>query len=138
MNNVHVFNVKNAKPFHCNICHLAKQRRLPFISNNRFSDSPFDLIHIDTWNPFHTTSVEGYRYFLTIVDNYLCYTWISLLKIKSEVHAIIPTFFLVWLRLSIVVLSKVYILVMRRNSILLNFIKLMVSFTITHLLKGPN
>ena len=32
---------------HCRICHLAKQRRLPFISNNHMSSNPFELVHID-------------------------------------------------------------------------------------------
>ncbi|CAA7049128.1 unnamed protein product [Microthlaspi erraticum] len=33
----------------CSVCPLAKQKCLPFVSNNRLAASPFDLIHIDTW-----------------------------------------------------------------------------------------
>ena len=38
------------------ICHLAKQRRLPFISSNHMSSHPFDLVHIDIWGPFHVST----------------------------------------------------------------------------------
>jgi len=55
--------------FHCKICHLSKQKRLPFVSNKKIYEEPFSLIHIDVWGPFHITSVKGYRYFLTIVDD---------------------------------------------------------------------
>ena len=33
---------------HCHICHLSKQKHLPFISKNNISPEPFDLIHIYT------------------------------------------------------------------------------------------
>ena len=41
----------------CYICPLAKQRRLPFVSNNRLSHSPFDLIHCDVWGPHHISAI---------------------------------------------------------------------------------
>ena len=41
---------------HCQICHLTKQRRLPFISNNHMSTNPFELVHIDVWGPFHVST----------------------------------------------------------------------------------
>ena len=31
----------------CSICHLAKQKRLPFPISNSISQCPFDLLHID-------------------------------------------------------------------------------------------
>lgn len=30
----------------------------------------FELIHVDTWGTFNQTSHNGYKYFLTIVDDY--------------------------------------------------------------------
>ena len=38
----------------CTICPLAKQPRLPFPNSSTMSSSPFQLIHIDVWGPFHT------------------------------------------------------------------------------------
>ena len=35
------------KSFHCTVCPLAKQRRLPFVSTNHRAASCFDLLHVD-------------------------------------------------------------------------------------------
>lgn len=51
----------------CEICPLAKQTRFPFPLSNRNSIAPFDLIHCDIWGNFHTASLSGAHYFLTIV-----------------------------------------------------------------------
>lgn len=76
----------------CNVCPLAKQRSLPFVSNQKLSAKPFDLVHIDTWGPFSVKSVEGFRYFLTIVDDCTRVTWIYMMHNKSDVQAIFPAF----------------------------------------------
>ena len=54
---------------------------------------PFDLIHYDIWGPFQTIAVEGFRYFLTIVDDCSRYTWVYLLQNKSDVKQVVPRFF---------------------------------------------
>ena len=76
----------------CNLCPLAKQR-LPYLSLNKRQDAAFDLIHVDTWGPFATAIVEGYKYFLTIVDDYSRATWVYMLKSKLDVRKFIPDFF---------------------------------------------
>ena len=70
---------------HCTICPLAKQRKLPFISHNHMSQSHFDLVHCDIWGPYHAASYSGHRYFLTLVDDCTRFTWLYLLKHKSDV-----------------------------------------------------
>ena len=77
----------------CYICPLAKQKRLPFKSFNNLSPSPFDLIHCDIWGPFSIPSHTGHKYFLTIVDDCIRFTWLFLLKNKSDVSSIFPYFF---------------------------------------------
>lgn len=77
----------------CYICPLAKQRKLSFVSCNNMSTLPFDLIHCDSWGPYHVTSHSSRRYFLTLVDDCTCFTWVFLLKHKSEVTTVIPKFF---------------------------------------------
>ena len=77
----------------CYICPLAKQRRLPFVSHNNMSQFPFDLIHCDIWGPYNVTAHFGHRYFLTLVDDCTRFTWVFLLKQKSEVVTVIPKFF---------------------------------------------
>ena len=76
----------------CTVCPLAKQKRLSFPFNNNLSLKPFDLLHLDIWGPFAQESIEGYKYFLTIVDDCSRVTWIHLLKRKSDVITLFPEF----------------------------------------------
>jgi hypothetical protein len=57
----------------CTVCPLAHQRRLSFISTS-VSSSIFYLIHVDIWGPFSVQSINGSSYFLTIVDDFSCFT----------------------------------------------------------------
>lgn len=84
----------NKKPdsFHCAVCHQANQKRLSFPSDNHISAACFDQIHIDVWGPFSVQTHEGYKYFLTIVDDHSRATWIYMLKAKSDVLHIFPAF----------------------------------------------
>lgn len=55
-------------------------------------EKAFDLLHIDIWGPFSVPTPEGYRYFLTIVDDHTRVTWLYLLRTKSEVLQVFPDF----------------------------------------------
>jgi hypothetical protein len=68
----------------CDVCHFAKQRTLPYPNSTTNSSNIFDLLHADIWGPYATPSVSGHRYFLTLVDDYSRFTWIILMKLKSE------------------------------------------------------
>jgi len=68
----------------CSICPLAKQHKLSFPHNDHISQHSFDLIHCDLWGPFLTKSISGSSYVLTIVDDHSRFTWIHLLKHKSQ------------------------------------------------------
>ena len=61
-------NVSN-KPDCCDVCHFSKQKRLPFVCSNHVSNKPFEVIHCDLWGPFTTCTFDGFKYFLTIVDD---------------------------------------------------------------------
>ena len=80
------------KDVHCEICPLAKQKRLPFPSSTHVSLECFDLIHCDLWGPFSTPTIDGCRYFLTIVDDCSRCTWVYLLKHKSQTQPILEQF----------------------------------------------
>ena len=67
----------------CNICPMAKQKRLPFPFNNNFSYSPFDLIHVNIWGPYSMPTYDGFKYFLSVVDDATKCTWIYPLKAKT-------------------------------------------------------
>ncbi|XP_052477253.1 uncharacterized protein LOC128032616 [Gossypium raimondii] len=77
----------------CKTCHFAKHKKLSFPVSQTRSNNIFDLIHVDIWGPNSIVSLHGHRYFLTIVDDFTRYTWIILLKTKSEVRGHIQNFF---------------------------------------------
>ncbi|GJZ14961.1 ribonuclease H-like domain-containing protein [Tanacetum coccineum] len=54
----------------CEICQRAKQTREPFPLSDHKSKTLGELVHLDLWGPYRVHSREGYRYFLTIVDDY--------------------------------------------------------------------
>ena len=54
----------------CDVCHLAKQRKLSYSSSMSRASKIFELIHMDIWGPFSKISIHGHKYFLTILDNF--------------------------------------------------------------------
>ena len=80
------------KTTRCDFCYFSKQKRLPFLISTHISSAPFDLIHCDLWDPFATCTIEGYKYFLTIIDDFSWCTWVYLLKLKSDYQFVIPNF----------------------------------------------
>ncbi|KAK1410403.1 hypothetical protein QVD17_36940 [Tagetes erecta] len=77
----------------CDICHLSKQTRNVFHNSQHVSRKIGDLIHLDLWGPFKVTSREGYKYFLTIVDDFSRAVWLYLIKSKEQVYQNIESFF---------------------------------------------
>lgn len=84
---------KDSRLVQCDVCPLAKQKRLSFTSNNHTSPNPFDLVHCDTWGPYHVPIHSGYRYLLTLVDDCTGFTWVYLMRHKLDASCIIPKFF---------------------------------------------
>lgn len=76
----------------CTVCPLAKQRRLPFPVSESTSNKIFDLVHCDIWGPFSTDSLNGVKYFLTIVDDFSRFTWVHLMVSKSQTRSLLVSF----------------------------------------------
>jgi hypothetical protein len=76
----------------CDICHFAKQRKLPFNTSHSIAKTNFELLHFDIWGPLSTTSIHGHRYFLTILDDHSRFVWIILLKSKASVSLHVQNF----------------------------------------------
>ncbi|XP_015164024.1 uncharacterized protein [Solanum tuberosum] len=76
----------------CLVCPYAKQTRSVFPSSCIKSTACFDLVHIDLWGPYNTPTVDGNRYFLTIVDDFSRMTWLFLLQFKSDVCVSLKVF----------------------------------------------
>ncbi|GJT20206.1 ribonuclease H-like domain-containing protein, partial [Tanacetum coccineum] len=68
----------------CEIYQRAKQSREPFSLSNHTLKIFDDLVHLDLWGPYKITSSEGFRYFLTFVDDYTRAVWVYLIKSKDE------------------------------------------------------
>ncbi|GKB85847.1 ribonuclease H-like domain-containing protein, partial [Tanacetum coccineum] len=75
---------KKDNTFCCEICQRAKQTREPFSLSDLTSKRLGDLVHLDLWGPYKVTSSEGFRYFLTVVDDYTRAVWVYLIKSKDE------------------------------------------------------
>ncbi|GJX72276.1 ribonuclease H-like domain-containing protein [Tanacetum coccineum] len=98
-NNVMAFNV--SKDFmHCRICHPSWTK---FLNSQTDNEKPFplsdhksvklgELVHLDLWGPYKVSSREGFKFFLTIVDDFSRALWTYLLKIKDEVFEHIKIF----------------------------------------------
>ena len=75
----------------CDSCQKAKSHRFPYSSSENKSCAPLDLIHSDVWGPA-PISVGNYTYYVSFIDDYSRYTWIYLLKHKSEVFHVFKNF----------------------------------------------
>lgn len=72
---------------HCDVCQWAKQVCLPFSLNSNKSTASFNRLYCDIWGGYSTPSHTGAHYFLTIVDDYPCNTWVYLMCLKSETYS---------------------------------------------------
>ncbi|GJR28422.1 ribonuclease H-like domain-containing protein [Tanacetum coccineum] len=93
-NSVFVCHVPS-KLWHCRLGHpadQAKQTREPFPLSDHKSKSVGDIVHCDVWGPYRVVSDDGFKYFLTIVDDYSRAVWVYLLKSKTEVGKSIESF----------------------------------------------
>lgn len=80
------------KQFPCDTCQFSKQRRLPYAISTSQSYKIFDILHADIWGPYSIASISGHKYFLTLVDDFSRFTWVILMKHKSETRGHIVNF----------------------------------------------
>ena len=76
-----------SKKIECKSCFQGKMARVAFrISNGRHKEL-FGLIHSDVCGPFEENAIGGYRYYVTFIDDKSRYTFVYLIRAKSEVFA---------------------------------------------------
>ena len=77
----------------CTSCITGKHTRLPFKSSGNSAEHPAQLIHTDIQGPMEK-SFEGYRYWISFLDDYSGLVAVRLLRKRSEapdcVRAVIP------------------------------------------------
>jgi histone deacetylase 1/2 len=75
----------------CDACQQGKSHQLPFSLSTRVTTSPLEIIYSDVWGPAQT-SVSGHQYYVSFIDAYSRFTWLYLLKHKSDVFHIFLQF----------------------------------------------
>jgi hypothetical protein len=76
----------NDVPLHCvcDACQQAKIHQLPYPKSFSTSKAPLELVFSDVWGSA-CVSIERNKYYVSFIDDFSKFTWISLLKHKSEV-----------------------------------------------------
>jgi hypothetical protein len=83
----------NKSSHFCDVCPLAKHKRLPFPNTGHKTSHTFDLIHCDIWGPYFLPTHDGFKYFLTIVDDCSRSTWVFLMSSKGATRSLLVSFF---------------------------------------------
>ncbi|XP_022860417.1 uncharacterized protein LOC111380966 [Olea europaea var. sylvestris] len=69
----------------CGPCQLGKQLKGSHKKTSKIlTKRPLELIHMDLMGPSRTESLGGKRYILIVVDDFSRFTWIELLREKSD------------------------------------------------------
>ena len=69
----------------CGRCQLGKQRKAKHPDTQTSATSRLlELLHLDLMGPTRTKSLRGKRYIMVVVDDFTRYTWVILLKSKSD------------------------------------------------------
>jgi len=61
------------------------------LSSSR-ANKAFKLLHVDIWGPYRVSTYDGYKLFLSIVDDYTRATWIFLMINKSSAFHLLESF----------------------------------------------
>jgi histone deacetylase 1/2 len=75
----------------CDPCQQGKSHQLPFSLSSHIINNPLELIYSDVWGPAQT-SVSGHNYYVSFVDAYSHFTWLYLIKRKSDVFDVFIQF----------------------------------------------
>jgi hypothetical protein len=65
-------------------CQRAKSHQLPFPRSVSVSRDPLDLVFSDVWGPA-PSSIGRFKYYVSFIDDFSKFTWLYLLKNKSDV-----------------------------------------------------
>jgi histone deacetylase 1/2 len=78
-------------PYVCDPCQLAKSHQLPYPISTSVSTVPLEQVFSDVWGPA-PMSVGKYSYYVSFIDDFSKFTWIYLLKKRSEVYQVFLNF----------------------------------------------
>ena len=72
----------------CEACELGKHHRGTFNLSLNKSTIHFQIIHTDVY----ISSLNGYKWFVTLIDDFSRTTWMYLMREKSDVFSILKNF----------------------------------------------
>lgn len=76
----------------CDACKQGKLHQHPHISQPTKTTKAFQLIHSDLWGPSYMCSAQGFKYYISFVDDFTRYTWIYPMSTKSETTSLVKYF----------------------------------------------
>ncbi|GJV72017.1 retrovirus-related pol polyprotein from transposon TNT 1-94 [Tanacetum coccineum] len=76
----------------CSGCKLAKFSALLFSNNVSSFTAPFDTVHSDVWGPSPVSTKGGSKYYVSFIDDFTRYTWIYLMKRRSDFLTVFKEF----------------------------------------------
>ena len=68
----------------CDACHYGKLHQFSFPSAHTHTNQAFQLVYSDVWGLAPQLSSEGYRYYISFMDDFTRYLWISPLQQKFD------------------------------------------------------
>jgi transposase InsO family protein len=71
----------------CRGCTLGKNTKGPYPSSDSRSKGILDLVHSDVCGPMTVSSLGGFLYYVTFIDDFSRKTWIYFMKTKDEVFS---------------------------------------------------
>ncbi|GJS99007.1 ribonuclease H-like domain-containing protein [Tanacetum coccineum] len=72
--------------WHSRLGHPANQTTEPFPFSDHKTCAVGDLMYLDLWGPYSIITRDGYRYLLTIVDDYSRGFWVYLIKVAYKLY----------------------------------------------------
>jgi histone deacetylase 1/2 len=75
----------------CDACQLAKSHQLPYPISTSVSTVPLEQVFSDVWGPA-PLSVGKHAYYVSFIDDFSKFTWIYLLKKRSDVYQVFLNF----------------------------------------------
>ena len=79
-----ILTINKDLPDFCNACCIGKHHRIHFLDSTTEYTKPLELIHSDLWGPSPVFSFNDYKYYVHFVDSFSRFTWVYLLKKKSD------------------------------------------------------
>ena len=74
----------------CHGCELGKSHHLPFPPSNKHASQPLELVHSDLVGPLQSNSIQGNKYFATIIDDYTRVAVVVTIRVRTSRPAYSP------------------------------------------------